>query len=280
MDTVAVAVASLLLVGAAGGCPALCKCFPEYLECGNLSLSLLRADMFKGADVMMVPELYLDHNSLQQLPTGVFAPLHRLRVLSINYNSLASLPVDAFTGLRALEYLHLRDNRLQTLPEEVFASQVELLYLDLRYNLLTSLGVATLSPLRRLTALVLRGNPLFCDCALKPAATWASGRDIESDGECEAPPERRGYSWDADNDCAFPWRTLALATLVIPAGCLAAVVVAALCRRKRRIPQPVYDDAWAEHHYETIPAEKRFDQPEVARYVPGPSHPSDLRAAA
>ena len=122
------------------------------------SLTELPADVFDG--LTMLDQLYLGENPLTELPADVFDGLTMLDDLRLNDNQLTALPADVFDGLTALGYLHLTDNQLTQLPDGVFDELTALTFLTLGDNSLTGLPAGVFDKLTVLDGLDLYNNSL------------------------------------------------------------------------------------------------------------------------
>uniref|UniRef100_S4R738 Variable lymphocyte receptor B cassette n=1 Tax=Petromyzon marinus TaxID=7757 RepID=S4R738_PETMA len=91
-------------------------------------------------DLGSVTYLGLEYvNSLQTLPSGVFAQLGQLKNLYLNSNVLATLPLGVFDRLTQLDKLYLGTNQITSLPTTVFDRLTQLDKLYLGTNQITSL---------------------------------------------------------------------------------------------------------------------------------------------
>ena len=83
--------------------------------------------------------LYLDNNSLLNLPKNIFEKLIKLKGLNLDYNNLSTLPKNIFEKLINLEFLYVNNNKLTSLPKDILDNLVNLEDLYLGNNKLSSL---------------------------------------------------------------------------------------------------------------------------------------------
>ncbi|XP_024861257.1 toll-like receptor 13 isoform X1 [Kryptolebias marmoratus] len=130
-----------------------------------------------------VTTLDLAENYLETIPENVFAPMERLKVLTLSYNRFKKVPpaignmpnlskldlsankitaVDCqeFSNQTKLIELNMHNNSIQTLKPCVFKDLVQLQILRLQYNAITDLDGAFKKPLPNLKHLYLNGNKL------------------------------------------------------------------------------------------------------------------------
>ena len=103
-------------------------------------------------------QVYLDHNSIVDIKTGVFSQLTNCTKLHLYFNTITSIEEDAFlgmiklsefflyqnelskleksmiNGLNSLTYLHIGSNEIQTIEAGCFSHLGNLLYLYLGWN--------------------------------------------------------------------------------------------------------------------------------------------------
>ena len=83
-------------------------------------------------------ELYIQHNSVNEIASDALTGLTSLRVFNVSYNSLDSLPEALFASTRDLREIHLQHNELRILPRGAFTRLEQLLVLNLAGNRLGS----------------------------------------------------------------------------------------------------------------------------------------------
>jgi len=169
--------------------------------------------------------LGLHNNRLKHLDSGVFSGLVNLKHVTLNGNQLQYLHPDTFLGLPNLQRLYLDKNWALQIPTdgnfinshsllslgisycnvslvsiETFAKVSALEWLDLRYNNLRTVDINVMGMLPKLSALLLYGNPLQCDCQLQEVWRWCNDRYILTEykdrtAECDTPKEMKGMWW-------------------------------------------------------------------------------------
>ena len=98
--------------------------------------------------------LDLAQNELTHLTRGLLGPLPNLTRLDLSHNLMVDIPVDEIVGSPRLELVDLRSNRLTRFYDE---------FMPLMEN--------------NSTQLLMEGNPIVCDCRLRPLQFWLSGID-------------------------------------------------------------------------------------------------------
>uniref|UniRef100_A0A8C4YYZ5 Chondroadherin-like protein n=1 Tax=Gadus morhua TaxID=8049 RepID=A0A8C4YYZ5_GADMO len=172
--------------------------------------------------------LQLSHNQLVYLPNMAFQGLQNIQWLRLSHNSINNLAPEAFAGLLSLGRLSLDHNELQLpaltrldmgsnpmtyLGEEAVAlpwltsllldhmslqdlsdtaltRAPRLTHLDLSHNQLRCP-----EPPRGPTALLslnLTGNPILCNCFLRPLRQWALQKRVNLLGACAGPAHLAG----------------------------------------------------------------------------------------
>uniref|UniRef100_A0A3P9IE34 Chondroadherin-like protein n=1 Tax=Oryzias latipes TaxID=8090 RepID=A0A3P9IE34_ORYLA len=148
----------------------------KLLRMGHNSLNNLAPEAFAG--LYTLSRLSLDHNELQFFPTQAMMRLD-------NYNTMTYLGEEAVT-MRKLRHLLLHHTSLQDLSEQAFSKAPFLSHVDLSLNQLRYME--PLSGPKKLDVLNLTGNPIYCNCYLKPLKEWATARGVKLLGACTGPP--------------------------------------------------------------------------------------------
>lgn len=190
------AAAAAVAAGGGAGCPVLCSCRGQAVDCsgqrlfsvppelpldtGNLSLAHNRiASIPPGylACYGQLRALDLRNNSLAALPAGLFLGAPRLAHLDLSYNNFSLVPADMFREARGLQRLDLSHNPgLRRVHPQAFRGLAQLRELDLSYGGLAALSLDALEGLPGLVGLRLGGNPWVCGCAMEPFLKWLRGR--------------------------------------------------------------------------------------------------------
>ncbi|KAM9191570.1 leucine-rich repeat-containing protein 55 [Mergus octosetaceus] len=214
---VVAAAAVVAAAGAGAGCPVLCTCRGQAVDCSGQRLFSVPAEL-----PLDTGNLSLAHNRIASIPLGYLACYAQLRVLDLRNNSLETLPTRLFLGARRLTHLDLSYNNFSLVTADMFLEASELLRLDLSHNPwlckvhpkafrglaqlreldlsyggLSALSLDALEGLTGLVTLRIGGNPWVCGCAMEPFLKWLKSRIqlCASDSQlakCQAPLEVKG----------------------------------------------------------------------------------------
>lgn len=102
--------------------------------------------------------LDLSHNGLTHLTKGLLGPLPNLTRLDLSHNLMVDIPIEEIVASARLKIINLRSNRLTRFYDE-FMSLIE----------------------NNSTEIFMEGNPIACDCRLRPLQFWLSGIDQRDD---------------------------------------------------------------------------------------------------
>ncbi|KAK7862347.1 hypothetical protein R5R35_011574 [Gryllus longicercus] len=144
----------------------------------NLDLSynrlpVLTAEFLPGG--RRLERLSLASNLLSELRPGVLGNLTNLRYLDISSNLLKVFPGPMLGPPPNLTELRIASNRLITLPtKELAALKFTLKLLDVAGNRLSGTPVELIPQLLNGTIMKFEGNPLQCDCRIRPILRWFS----------------------------------------------------------------------------------------------------------
>lgn len=191
-----VTVVAVVTAGAGAGCPVLCTCRGQAVDCSGQRLFSVPAEL-----PLDTGNLSLAHNRIASIPLGYLACYAQLRVLDLRNNSLAALPARLFLGARRLTHLDLSYNNFSLVTADMFLEASELLRLDLSHNPwlctvhprafrglaqlreldlsyggLSALSLDALEGLTGLVTLRIGGNPWVCGCAMEPFLKWLKSR--------------------------------------------------------------------------------------------------------
>ena len=131
------------------------------LDLSELGLTVVDQDAFSGLNVSVLTKLILANNSLQVLPTTVFAGLMSLAFLDLRNNYVVQLQSNMFSDLRtSLTALLISDNRITTggLQSGVLSRFDQLTRLEIEDNLLTRWPSEMLAGSTTIAELSLAGN--------------------------------------------------------------------------------------------------------------------------
>uniref|UniRef100_A0A8C4XL69 Reticulon 4 receptor like 2 n=1 Tax=Falco tinnunculus TaxID=100819 RepID=A0A8C4XL69_FALTI len=192
----AAAAAVAVVAGGGAGCPVLCTCRGQAVDCSGQRLFSVPPEL-----PLDTGNLSLAHNRIASIPPGYLACYGQLRALDLRNNSLAALPARLFLGARRLAHLDLSYNNFSLVAADMFLEASGLLRLDLSHNPglrrvhphafrglaqlreldlsyggLSAISLDALEGLPGLVGLRLGGNPWVCGCAMEPFLKWLRGR--------------------------------------------------------------------------------------------------------
>ncbi len=119
--------------------------------------------------------LDLSHNQLTQFSDGFLGPLPNLTELDLSHNLLLTIPVEDIAESWNLTRVDLRGNRLDRFYDEFMP----------------------LIQSKNGTDILFEGNPILCDCRLRPLQFWLNSKidsGIWNNVLCTAPPNLAGQS--------------------------------------------------------------------------------------
>nr|NP_001159600.1 toll-like receptor 2 [Ciona intestinalis]BAI43698.1 Toll-like receptor2 [Ciona intestinalis] len=117
--------------------------------------------------------LTLDLSNLQLENEKIsLTQLTRLTTLNLTGNKLTSIPLQGLP--RSIENINLSRNKISTLPATTLITCYlpNLKQLDLRNNSFSTIQTQEVSIFLAVTSVLLKGNPLECNCKLRPLITW------------------------------------------------------------------------------------------------------------
>ncbi|KAM9780465.1 chondroadherin-like protein [Neosynchiropus ocellatus] len=155
----------------------------KWLRLSHNSVNNLAAEAFAG--LFTLARLSLDHNELQFFPVQAMSRLREVARLELSHNPMIYLGEESIT-MPKLTHLHLDHMSLQDLSEQAFSGAPLLSVLDLSHNQLRNLE--PLSGPKELRSLNLTGNPIYCNCYVRPLRNWARTRRVRLLGACSGPP--------------------------------------------------------------------------------------------
>uniref|UniRef100_A0A8C5RL62 Leucine rich repeat containing 55 n=1 Tax=Laticauda laticaudata TaxID=8630 RepID=A0A8C5RL62_LATLA len=153
--------AVVVFASAVTGCPVLCTCRSQAVDCSGLRLFSVPLDL-----PLDTRNLSLAHNHLTSIPPGYLTCYLELRVLDLRNNSLVELPVGLFLT---------HNPWLKKIDPQAFRGLAQLRALDLSYGALSFLSLEALEGLTGLVTLQIGGNPIPDDVVV----TWSHAEVVE-----------------------------------------------------------------------------------------------------
>ncbi|MEQ2313994.1 hypothetical protein AMECASPLE_007517 [Ameca splendens] len=165
----------------------------KWLRLSYNSLNYLDTEAFAG--LFTLNRVSLDHNELQFFPTETMTRLPEVTRLDLSHNPMTYLGEDA-VSMAKLTHLFLDHMSLQDLVNTAVSKSPCLVHLDISHNQLRVLQpFSEGSP--KLARLNLAGNPIKCNCYLRPFREWAIRRKVKLLGTCGGPAHLSGESLKA-----------------------------------------------------------------------------------
>ncbi|XP_069510540.1 chondroadherin-like protein isoform X2 [Ambystoma mexicanum] len=164
----------------------------KWIRISHNMLNILADHSLAGMPTLQ--RLSLDHNELQYLPNDALSKLPGVTRLDLGGNPMTFIGEDALQ-MPALKQLFLDGMSLQDVSFLGFHGSPQLALLDLRDNQLRVLQ--PLAGLRQLRRIELTGNPVLCDCNLRPFKEWAEKARIRAEVTCAGPSPFQGERLDA-----------------------------------------------------------------------------------
>ncbi|CAL8304863.1 unnamed protein product [Merluccius merluccius] len=164
----------------------------KWLRLSHNSINNLATEAFAG--LVTLNRLSLDHNELQFFPTQTMTRLPTLTRLDMGYNPMTYLGEES-VSMAKLTHLYLDHMSLQDLSDTAVSRAPLLSHLDLSHNQLRYLE-PTAGP-KELVTLNLTGNPIHCNCYMRPLKLWAKKKRVKLLGACAGPPHLSGEPLEA-----------------------------------------------------------------------------------
>uniref|UniRef100_A0A3Q1HGS0 Chondroadherin-like protein n=1 Tax=Acanthochromis polyacanthus TaxID=80966 RepID=A0A3Q1HGS0_9TELE len=156
----------------------------KWLRLSHNSLNFLDIEAFAG--LFTLTRLSLDHNELQ---------LPEVTRLDLGYNPMTYLGEDA-VSMAKLTHLFMDHMSLQDLANTAVSKSPNLVHLDISHNQLRVIQpFSESSP--KLARLNLAGNPIYCNCYLRPLKEWAIRNKVKLMGTCGGPAHLSGENLEA-----------------------------------------------------------------------------------
>ncbi|GMT05276.1 hypothetical protein PENTCL1PPCAC_27450 [Pristionchus entomophagus] len=166
----------------------------QLLSIQDNSISSLAAASFEGLSQLVV--LLLSNNHLTRLERAPLEPLKQLQQLNLRNNSISFLDENCLSPLKQLTSLDMGENEMDKLPKGIFEPLSKLFWVDLSGNKLATFEKTTFT--KRISNLLLGGNPLNCDETLDWFVQWLVVNRVRTflpnqpEVVCVAPPAYEG----------------------------------------------------------------------------------------
>ncbi|OXU29844.1 hypothetical protein TSAR_010372 [Trichomalopsis sarcophagae] len=135
------------------------------------SIAVINFDFTLGTKKVIF--MNLSHNNIVDIRRYVLGNMTALQTLDLSYNELNDLSEqDVFQPSNNLTNLILHHNRFNHLPWDKIVSMPNLKHLDLEYNDFSSIDDNLMKVLHNGTRVTYTGNPLHCDCYVRPLRRW------------------------------------------------------------------------------------------------------------
>ncbi|GMT08730.1 hypothetical protein PFISCL1PPCAC_27, partial [Pristionchus fissidentatus] len=211
-----------LLASVQSLCPSSCKCHEGIVRCegsqrlfsvplslpANTTVLHLKGNSISSISslpsLLQLTALFLSHNRIQSIPENFLDNFPSLTHLALSHNDITAVHSLAVRSSR-LQVLELRHNRIAHISSSALDGLSSLHSLDLSHNHLHSLPTDLLVNAKKLQNFRLNGNPVNCDCRLKPFLDVIS-KDSFKSVHCHSPKKlsTREISSVAPSDLSCP----------------------------------------------------------------------------
>ncbi|XP_077358318.1 chondroadherin-like b [Festucalex cinctus] len=165
----------------------------KWLRLSHNSLNYLDIEAFAG--LFTLNRLSLDHNELQFFPTETMTRLPEVTRLDLSYNPMTYLGEES-VSMAKLSHLFLGHCSLQDLANTAVSKSPSLTHLDLSHNQLRVIQPFSESG-PKLARLQVAGNPIYCNCYMRPLREWAIRSKVKLVGTCAGPSHLSGEILEA-----------------------------------------------------------------------------------
>ncbi|CAH1183023.1 unnamed protein product [Ceutorhynchus assimilis] len=165
----------------------------QSIDLSYNSIPVLTYDLTFGTQKLEY--LNISHNAVADIRKFVIGNLTRLKSLDLSHNALHDLTSDPeiFRLPENVSRLVLASNELQDLPWGLLKNASSLELLDLKENRLVNVSTEMIV---KGTKIEYRGNPIHCDCFLRPLLRYLIGQlnvdPIYREIVCSSPPYLKG----------------------------------------------------------------------------------------
>ncbi|XP_014224866.1 protein artichoke [Trichogramma pretiosum] len=134
-------------------------------------LSILNFDLTLGTKKVVY--MNLSHNQISEIRRYVLGNMTDLQTLDLSYNEISDLSEpDVFMPPQNLTNLIFNHNRFHSLPWNKIITMPNLKVLDLKFNDFNAFDENIMTILNNGTIVEYDGNPLHCDCYVRPLRRW------------------------------------------------------------------------------------------------------------
>ncbi|XP_072311938.1 chondroadherin-like b [Eucyclogobius newberryi] len=160
----------------------------KLLRLSHNSLNYLDTEAFAG--LFTLTRLSLDHNELQFFPSETMTRLPEVTRLEMSHNPMTYLGEEVIS-MSKLTHLFLDHMSLQDMSNSAVSKCPSLVHLDLSHNQLRV--IQPFSPgTPNLARVNLAGNPVYCNCYLRPLREWGIISKVKLLGTCGGPAHLSG----------------------------------------------------------------------------------------
>ncbi|XP_029282481.1 chondroadherin-like protein [Cottoperca gobio] len=165
----------------------------KWLRLSHNSLNYLDTEALAG--LFTLTRLSLDHNELQFFPSETMTRLPEVTRLDLSYNPMTYVGEDV-VSMAKLTHLFMDHMSLQDMDNTAVSKCPNLIHLDISYNQLR-----VVQPLSegnpKLARLNPAGNPVYCNCYLRPLREWSIRNKLKLLGTCGGPAHLSGENLEA-----------------------------------------------------------------------------------
>ncbi|XP_066142674.1 chaoptin [Euwallacea fornicatus] len=151
------------------------------IDLSHNSIPVITHDLTFGTGKL--EKLNMSHNAIADIRKGVIGNLTLLKSLDLSHNKLHDLTSDPdfFRLPSNLSRLVLTGNELDKLPWTHLKNSTHLRSLDIKENRLDKIGPEATGMITKGVLVMLQGNPVHCDCFLRPLLRHFFGQlDLDS----------------------------------------------------------------------------------------------------
>lgn len=144
----------------------------EWLDLSYNSMPVLTKEILTGTKHLL--HLNVSHNMLNDIRRGILTNFTTLKTLDISGNQLDDkVFMDGRFGVMPnLTVFRMANNSFLSLPIEQLVEHKELRLLDVSFNKLSTFHPDLVQNIKNGLDIHYEGNPLRCDCLLRPVAYW------------------------------------------------------------------------------------------------------------